>query len=201
MTKLLALSLLVGCAPQPSAVKLDGPASVVVHNTNAVNLPNAQVLAADGATLEGACTPVWYVSPAEVASLDAAARTVVPVADGDATVTLTCGPVSQSFALVVALPDEVAIAGLPADGLVNVGSQVHLTGAVYDAGAPLTDVKVSFAVDNAEVATIGDDGMLTGVAPGTAKVTATFEGVSTSADITVAAPAAVADAGDMVEPI
>ncbi|HUR02460.1 MAG TPA: Ig-like domain-containing protein [Nonomuraea sp.] len=77
---------------------------------------------------------------------------------------------------------------------VAVGRTVQLTAATVDAGGePLVGRAVTWSTDNAQVATVSGTGLVTGVAVGTATLTATSEGKNGTARVTVtAAPAPVA---------
>lgn len=67
-----------------------------------------------------------------------------------------------------------------------VGETVQLTAVAKDAsGATLGGRKFSWTTSSAQVATVNASGLVTGVADGTATITATSEGKSASATITV----------------
>jgi WD40 repeat protein len=81
----------------------------------------------------------------------------------------------------------------PNSASVAVGGTVQLTAATMDAGGePLSGRAVTWSTDNAQVATVSGTGLVTAVAVGAATITATSEGKSGTARVTVtAAPAPV----------
>src|SRR5213075_856032 len=92
---------------------------------------------------------------------------------------------------VVPVPVASVTLGLSAGSITAVGT-AQATATVLDAnGGTLTGRAVTFASDNESVATVSSNGLVTAVAEGTARITATSEGKTASANITVtAAPVA-----------
>src|SRR5439155_484148 len=77
----------------------------------------------------------------------------------------------------------------PATASVPVGQTVQLTATPRDAnGTPLTGRAVSWSSSNTSVATVSTSGRVTGAAAGSATITATSEGQSGTAAITVVTP-------------
>src|SRR2546428_8255960 len=92
---------------------------------------------------------------------------------GLATVTVTNVPVAS-----------VAVG--PASASVTVGQTVQLTATPKDAsGNPLSGGVVTWASSNSGLASVNGSGLVTGVAAGTATITATSEGQSGLATVTV----------------
>src|SRR6266567_699226 len=92
----------------------------------------------------------------------------------------TAGPTSSAVASVLVSP---------ASGELPVGETMQLTATLKDAaGTPLTGRPVTWASSNPSVATVSRDGVAAGVAQGSATITATSEGESGSAAITVRVP-------------
>ena len=85
--------------------------------------------------------------------------------------------------------DPVAVASVtvsPAAGSLQVGATVQLAAVTGDsAGNLLTDPTVSWATSNAAVATVSASGLVRGVVAGSATITATSEGKSGTAAMTV----------------
>src|SRR5262249_21529731 len=74
----------------------------------------------------------------------------------------------------------------PATADVPVGSTIQLTASLKDAGGePLTGRTVVWSSSASPCASVSQAGLVTGVAVGTATITATSEGVSGSASVTV----------------
>src|SRR5207237_1298816 len=90
-------------------------------------------------------------------------------------------------ALVTVMPAAVASVGVsPAAASVTVGQAVQLNATLKDAsGIVLTGRTVSWASGAPGVATVSGTGLVTSVTAGSATITATSEGVSGRATITV----------------
>src|SRR5260370_10432555 len=89
------------------------------------------------------------------------------------------GPMDQSAPVA-------AVSVTPPSLELTVGHTGQLTGTPRDAaGDPLADRVVTWASDNATVATVSVTGLVAAVSAGTATITATSEGHSGSATITV----------------
>ena len=104
----------------------------------------------------------------------------------------------------VSTPREVAtVAVSPSASSVSIGGRLSLSAVVQDtAGNTLTDADVFWSVQDASVASISDDGVVTGVAPGTTQVSANVAGKSGIGTITVqrAAAPSVAVASVTISP-
>src|SRR5206468_8923198 len=74
----------------------------------------------------------------------------------------------------------------PATGSIRVGQTLQLTATPKDlAGGTLTGRTVMWTSSNTSVATVSGSGMVAGVTPGSAMITATSEGKSSTAALTV----------------
>ena len=92
---------------------------------------------------------------------------------GIATITVTKPPVAS----VRLQPDQAAVA---------VGATTQLSAAALDGnGAVMSDRAIAWTTSNSAVAAVNGSGLVTGVASGTASITAASEGKSSSATITV----------------
>ena len=87
----------------------------------------------------------------------------------------------------VETPSNVAtVAVSPPTSSVSIGGRVPLSAVVQDtAGKTLTGADVFWSVQDASIATISGDGVVTGVAPGTTQVSANVAGKSGLGTITV----------------
>jgi hypothetical protein len=86
----------------------------------------------------------------------------------------------------VTLVPAAAITVAPADATIAAGETVQLAATVLDAsGAALTGRTITWTSSDGGIATVSGSGMVRGVAGGTASVTATCEGRSATATITV----------------
>lgn len=184
---------LFACAPTPASIKIDGEPTAKVHALDAVAVNHASVLDANGAAIEPQPAITWTVTPDTVAKLEG--DKVVPVANGEATISAAVGEVKAEYKLVVALPDAVAISGAAAGDTVKVGETKALTAAVKAGADDVAGQTIAWSVDNAAIATVdAATGAVTGVAPGAVKVTATSGSLSATLDLNVAAADAVAAA-------
>jgi hypothetical protein len=88
----------------------------------------------------------------------------------------------------VALVPVASVTVSPTSASVNVGSTTQLTATPKDAsGNTLTGRTITWASDNSAAATVNGSGLVSGVAAGSANVTATCEGKSGSSAISVTA--------------
>src|SRR6266571_3427451 len=96
-----------------------------------------------------------------------------------------------------ALPVPVAAVTVsPATAILQAGAAAQLTAVTTDsAGNPLTGRTVSWTSLDSTVATVSASGLVKGVATGTTTITATSEGKSGRATISVAAPSCLTSAG------
>ena len=94
------------------------------------------------------------------------------------------------------LAPVVLVTVSPASATLSVGGTAQLAAVTKDAaGNTLTGRTVTWASSNTAAATVSGSGLATGVAGGTATITATSEGQSGTAAITVTAPSCVTSAG------
>ena len=109
---------------------------------------------------------------------------------------------TASVTVTCAQPAVASVVVSPASATVPVGQTLQLTGTPEDAnGNPLSGRTVGWSSDNT-AATVNGNGLVTGVAPGSATITAMSEGKSGSASITVTAVGAtvtLVGAGDIAE--
>lgn len=189
-------ALLVGCAPTPASIKIEG-ADVTVNKVDAVAIPKATVLDAEKKAIEPQPTLTWKVEPATVAKLDG--TKVVPVANGTAKVTATLDKLTASYNFTVALPDAIEVAGYTAGTPIPAGGSVKLTAKVKSGDKEVPGMTVTWASDNEAVAKVDKDGNVTTVAEGTANIKATLDKLNSTVAVTVGAAAAAADAAAPAE--
>ena len=132
-------------------------------------------------------TITWTSSNGGVASVNGSGL-VTGVSAGTATITATSGGKSGSAAVTVVVVPVATVSVSPATASVAVGSSVPLSATPRDsAGKALNGRVVSWATSDVAVATVSSSGVVTGVAAGAATITATSEGKSGTAAITVTA--------------
>jgi uncharacterized protein YjdB len=116
----------------------------------------------------------WSSDDTDIATVDESG-TVTGVAAGTATVTVTAADGGFTATCVVeVLPDAVPVTGVTLNKentTVFIGATERLIASVVPATA--TNQSVTWSSDNTDIATVTDDGTVTGVAAGTATVTVT----------------------------
>jgi uncharacterized protein YjdB len=152
-----------------------------------------------GNTLTG--RTITWASDNTAAATVSSSGLVRGVAAGTANVTATCEGQSASSTITVVVVPVASVAVTPSPASVQVGSTVQLTATPKDAsGNTLTGRTITWASDNTAAATVSSSGLVSGVAAGTANVTATCEGKSGSSAVTVSAStgtATLVGAGDI----
>src|SRR5437773_2354613 len=109
---------------------------------------------------------------------------VTGMAAGTATITATSEGKSGTARASVGNRPVASVTVSPAAPSVTVGGTVQLAATPLDAsGTPLSGRVVTWATSSAAVATVGSSGLVTGMAAGTATITATSEGQSGTAAI------------------
>jgi uncharacterized protein YjdB len=162
------------------------PASVAVGAT--VQL-TATLKDANGNTLTGR-TVAWTTSNASFATVNSSSGLVTGVAVGSATITATSEGKTGTSAVTVVAGTPVPVATVtvtPNPASVAVGATVQLTATLKDAaGITLTGRTVAWTTSNASFATVNSStGLVSGVAAGSATITATSEGKSGTSAVTV----------------
>lgn len=130
----------------------------------------------------------WSSSNASVASVDEQGL-VFGEGDGTATITATSEGQSGTATVEVVADDPAGVASVeivPSAATVEVGSDIQLSVIIRDGdGNELTDREASWSSSNTSVATVDGTGLVSGRATGTATITATSEGQSGRASVTV----------------
>src|SRR5204863_449932 len=137
-----------------------------------------------GGTLTGR-TMMWASSNTSVATVSGSGL-VAGVTPGSATITATSEGKSSTASLTVTTAPVASVAISPATTSLTVGQTVQLTATPKDsAGGTLTGRMVTWTSGNPSVATISGSGLVAGVTAGSATITATSEGKTSSAAVTV----------------
>ena len=141
----------------------------------------------NGAVLQGRPF-AWTTSNASIATVSPTGR-VTGVGAGTATITATSEGKSGTATVTATLQPVAKVEVTPNPGTVLVGGTLQLA-AVTKAGngTVLTGRPVTWKTSNATVATVNASGLVTGVAAGTATITATSQGVDGTDLITVTPP-------------
>ncbi len=140
-----------------------------------------------GAALAGR-TVSWASGAPGVATVSGTGL-VTGVAAGSATITATSEGQSGTATVTVTTVPVASVTVSPATASIQVGQTVQLTATPRDAsGNPLSGRAIAWASSAPGVATVSGTGLVTGVAAGSATITATSEGQSGTATVTVTAP-------------
>jgi sugar lactone lactonase YvrE len=205
---LLLLALATGCPPPPPTTSDAGtsdsgtatdtkpatvsvaPATLEVFVGGTGQLV-ATVRNAAGQELSGASV-TWSSDATSVATVDGTGK-VSGVGVGTAHVTARSGDVSGTATLTVAPAPIAKLEFMPAPpSRLSRGATAQLTVKASDAsGNVLTGRAITWTSDAHGVATVSSDGLVTAVDVGTVRITATAEGQSVSATLSVFLPPVV----------
>jgi alpha-tubulin suppressor-like RCC1 family protein/uncharacterized protein YjdB len=164
-----------------ASVSVSGGASLAVGET--VQL-TAVAHDAKGAEVIGQAV-TWATSAPSVASVSKDGL-VTGIAPGAATITATILGTMGSAALNVA-ELTVASVSVSGGGSIALGQTVQLTATANDAsGREIRGRTISWATDDGAVATVSSSGLVTGIAPGSANITATIGGKTGKAAVSIA---------------
>jgi len=143
---------------------------------------------ADGNILPGRLT-TWTSTDGAVGAVDASGKVTGGIA-GTARIVATIEGQSDTADITVVPAAVATVAVTPATATLEVGTGMVFSATPQDArGNALTGRAVLWTSSDAAVATVeSDDGDANGVAPGTATITATSEGKSGTATLTVVRP-------------
>src|SRR5213082_2954310 len=173
-----------GC-PTPVASVTVTPTAPTVQVGQTVQL-TATPKDANGNPLSGRVI-TWASDNTSVATVDGNGL-VTAVAVGSATITATSEGKSGTSAVTVTTVPVASVTVSPSPASVQQGATVQLTATPKDAnGNPLSGRVVTWSSNNTAVARVNSSGLVTGVAAGTATITATSEGKSGTSTLTVTA--------------
>jgi uncharacterized protein YjdB len=185
----------VGGGPGASEPSAQGPASlrVVLPNRSLrvgqSETATAQVLGARGAPLRpGSYTLAWRSGDASVAVVDPQSGAVSATGPGTAWIVAAAGSARDSVLLTVVVP--VASVEIAEEDLVlEVGASRALSVTVFDGSRQPVDEPVTWTSSDPAVARVDAVGRLTAAGPGSARVTASSQGVRDEITVSVSRPA------------
>ena len=181
------LAVTVSAVPISTIAVTPSSENVVVSQTLQLT---AVARDAQGAVLAGR-TVIWGSSDATRATVSSTGL-VTGVAPGTVTITAVAEAKSGSASITVKPKPVSAVILSPAQVSIQTGQTQQLSAQVTDdQGNVLTGRPIAYVSNNSAVATVSSSGVVTGVAVGTARITATSEGKTGTADVTVT-PVAVA---------
>lgn len=147
----------------------------------------AKPLDADGKPVE-VRTIVWSSSNKSIATVSSSG-VVTTLAQGEARIAASALGKSATATITVTARDVASVVVQPATISMRVGVSSPLQAQTLDAeGQPLSGRTVTWASSNQTIATVSAQGVVTGVAPGAATITATSEGRVGQAAVTVTLP-------------
>jgi len=147
---------------------------------------------ANGTSVAGCQAISWTSNNPSVATVNASGL-LTAVSLGSATITATSEGFSASAAVTVRPVSVAAVTVSPATSALLTEETAQLSATVVDStGTVLTDRTVSWSSSDVAIASVSGTGQVTAVTPGTVTVTATSEGRSGTAFVTVTRPAVAA---------
>jgi len=184
-----------GASDNASLTVSAGDISSVSVSPGSVSLPagGTQQLVATlqdntGSAITGQ-TVTWSSSDASVVSVSSSGLATVSHI-GSATVTATAGGKSGHALFSVTAGGVSSVSVTPSSGTVDVGKTLQLSVSATDAaGNAVAGRTAVWASSNSSAATVNSGGLVTGVAAGSSNISATVDGKSESATITVSAAA------------
>ena len=184
-------TITVTAAPPPppvvTTVTVSPPSASILVGANTTL--QATVKDANGNVMTGQ-TITWSTSSSSVATVSSSG-VVTGVAAGSATITATCAGKSGTSTVTVTAPPPVVttVTVAPSTPSIDVGATVALTATVKDAqGNVMTGQTVTWSSSNNSIAMVSSSGVVTGVAAGSATITATCSGKTGTSAVTVTSP-------------
>lgn len=194
----IAALVAAGCPAKPASVSITPQKSVMKSEAETKTLTAAAKNEA-GEDIEGEQQIAWTSSDPAVAAVEPTTGKLKPVGSGKAVITAKIGEASGTAEVEVVLlkgmklesPAIVIKAGQPNAPLKVAFSNEK--GEMIDA----KDAKIEWKTADPNIATVGTDGAITGVSPGSTTVSARLEALRADVAVTVnpSENAAVADAG------
>ena len=139
----------------------------------------------------GGAVFTWSSSDPTVATVGADGLATA-VSNGTAQITATSGNATADATITVSQVASSVVITPPSVTLTTKGQTVQLTATVYDANDhPKVDAEVNWSSSDGDVATVSEDGLVTAVSSGSAKIMAASEEASADAMVTVSLPVPV----------
>lgn len=145
----------------------------------------------DGSTQDLTSSATWSSSASVVATLNSSGL-AAGLFQGVATIQVSSGSVNATTNLNISSAALLSIAIVPASGTIALGAsqQYQATGTYSDGSTQNVTGLITWS-SASPVATVNSVGLALGVSQGSTTVSASFEGVSTTAELTVGPPALV----------
>lgn len=177
-----ALAPVTVSALPPALVRVTPTTSNVIIGAKATL--NAEVRDAGGSLMTG-YTVTWSSASPAIATVNSGG-VVTGVAVGNVVITAAAAGLNGTAVVTVQPVPVASVAVAPSTGSVQVGKVIQLTATMRDAaGNVLTGRSVTWTSASASTATVAGAGAVTGLKKGTATISATSEGKTGTATITV----------------
>ena len=155
-------------------------------------------VADSGGALIAAAVVTWRSENSSVARVDAAGL-VTGVEGGTTSIIATSGSAADTVVVTVRGREVVSVVVLPQRVTLAPGQSAQFTATAYDAeGQPIDTARFAWRSSDERVATVNENGVVTGVAAGEATISATSGGVTgsaSSATIVTCGPTGIAPFG------
>ncbi|HYV96144.1 MAG TPA: Ig-like domain-containing protein [Gemmatimonadaceae bacterium] len=188
-TLALLFPLVAACGGGDTGTSASSAASVTLtFNHATLSLGDAQTVAAQfhdasGANISAPSGAKWTSSLPAIASVDKNGRVTALALGGPVTISVKAGDATGSVTFTV-IPEKINFA--PVSNILGVGNNVQITATPQDiSGHPIGSATVSWTTSNQAVATVSNTGLVTGVAAGTVRITATSAGQTAFLDFEV----------------
>ena len=206
---IIAGDLVYAATDLPLAIQDHSTIASLIPNGGVVSVASVEVSPSSTSMLEGATTQlsatltdasgvvlsgrsvIWSSSNNAVATVSGTGLVpglalVTGVGEGTAIITATSEGVSDTATVTVTLVPVASVEVSPSSTSIQEGGTTQLTATTRDAsGVVLSGRTVIWSSSNNAVATVSGTGLVTGVSSGTATISATSEGKTGSATITV----------------
>src|SRR5437870_343014 len=160
---------------------------VVVPRSVSLGTGGTQQFVAYGRLNNGDSVAVSVTWSAQGGTISSSGLYTAGSVPGGYVVTAAANGITGTAILAVSDLSVASVAVIPAAATISVGSAQQLSAAVKDAnGNVLTGRTVTWTTSSTTIATVSASGLVTGVAVGSATITATSEGQSGTASVTVA---------------
>lgn len=187
LSTVLAIAAAVSSCKDADETEIIATTGVTLNNTEVSIFPGEQVELKATLTPENGTSSykTWASSDAKVATVDVWGR-VLGLTPGEATITVTTasGKHTATCKVTVKAIAATAVALNKTETSVYIGETETLTATVTPDNT--SDKSVVWSSSKPEIATVGEDGTVTGVELGTTTITATTtNGISASCEVTV----------------
>lgn len=154
--------------------------------TEDISVGNTVILAATASPSDATYTTVtWFSSKTSVATVDQNGK-VIAISPGTATITVRTTNGSYTDTCVVTVVQPVTSISLVSSLALKIGEATTINASVLPVNA--TNPRITWSSDNEEVATVNQDGKVSGKNKGSATITATADGKFDTCTVTVTQP-------------